>query len=88
MTPRKINAMLKNLNDIQFKLDAALGAAVAVEMRMRLISRLCEQVRDKLKELVNTYKASNKPKKPLSNKYWDCELFFLTERLMKYFIIN
>ena len=43
MTPGKIGAMLTNLNNIQLKLEAASGAAVAVEIRMRLIGQLCEQ---------------------------------------------
>ncbi len=85
MTPGEIGAMLTNLNNIQLKLEAASGAAVAVEMRMRLIGQLCEQVRDKLKELVNTYKASNKPKQPPSNKYWDCELSFLDQAIDEIF---
>jgi len=85
MTPGEIGAMLTNLNNIQLKLEAASGAAVAVEMRMRLIGQLSEPVRDKLKELVNVYKASNKLKKTPSNKYWDCELSFLDQAIDEIF---
>ncbi len=85
MTPGEIGAMLTNLNNIQLKLEAASGVAVAVEMRMRLIGQLCEPVRDKLKELVNAYKASNKLKKTPSNNYWDCELSFLDQAIDEIF---
>lgn len=85
MTPGEIGAMLTNLNNIQLKLEAASGGAVAVEMRMRLIGQLCEKVKNKIKEIINTYKSNNMPKKPPSNKYWDCELSFLDRAIEEIF---
>jgi hypothetical protein len=52
MTLGEIIAMLSTLKNIQDKLDKAAGAAVAIELRMRLIAQLCEPVRTKIIELV------------------------------------
>ena len=71
MDPGEIRATLANLNSLQFKLEAAAGAAVTVEMRMRLIGQLCERIRIELKKLVSAHKANKKLKKDFSNEYWN-----------------
>jgi len=38
------------LGNIQFKIDAAAGAATALEMRLRIVAELLQEVQDKLKE--------------------------------------
>ena len=79
--------MLSNLNDIQFELDTAAGAALAVEIRMRLIGQLSPQIQEKLKDLVKAHVLTFKkpPKNLPSDKYWDCNLSFLDQAIDEIF---
>jgi hypothetical protein len=60
---------IKNMNNIQEKLKSAAGLAVAIEMRMRVLSQLSELIRKELK----------------SKKYWNCKLYLIDEAIIKVF---
>lgn len=85
MTSSQINPMLANINSTQCKLDTATGAVVAVEVRMRLIGELCEQVQDRFTELVATAKKNKEVRKDASDKYNHCDLFFLDQAIYEVF---
>jgi hypothetical protein len=89
MTFGEINSILSNINNIQCKLDSATGATVAVELRMRLIGELSEQVRKKLKGVVTIEfeerKKENSQAKRKSDNYWNCDLSFLDQAIDQVF---
>ncbi len=89
MTPGEISTILKNIKQVQWKFDLASGAAVAVEVRMRLIGQLCEPVRDQLKKCVVYELIERKKKNPnakcKSYKHWNCELSFLEKAIDQVF---
>jgi len=74
-----------HLGNIQLKLDESAGAALSVEVRMRLIAELNQQVRSKIAELVEEEhkkrlkKNANAQKK--DENYWECNLCFLNEAI-------
>ncbi len=78
MRTGELSAMLINIKNLQSHIDSSSGAAVAVELRMRLIGELCEKVRDELKKIV---KEEPKGKYKKSDKYWDCKLEFLDQAI-------
>lgn len=67
-------------NNIKFKINEALGPAVTLEIRMRLIGQFSNSIRDKLKEL---YKKDKR--KYGSSNYWDCKLVALEEAIIEVF---
>lgn len=67
----------QHLQNIQLKLEKAAGLAVTTELRMRLIGQLSDPLKKKLKDLYIDNKKEAKPKKIISDQYWDCDLWFL-----------
>ena len=81
----EIGAMISNINNVQVALNSAAGAALMVELRMRLIGELSQPVRDKLLDLVDTFKKSNPKKKHVSDNYWNCDLAYLDDAIVEVF---
>lgn len=80
-----IGAMISNINNISVALNSAAGAALMVELRMRLIGELSQTVRDKLIDLVANVKNNNPKKKNISDNYWNCDLSFLDDAIVEAF---
>lgn len=76
-----IGAMISNINNIQIALSSAAGAALMVELRMRLIGEHSQTVRDKLIDIV----AATTKKKNTSNNYWNCDLSYLDDAIVEVF---
>ena len=83
LTSGEIDAILSNFRHVQCKLNEASGTAVAVEVRMRLIGQLSEEVRNSLTEIV-----AKSPKKRKSSDYIDCDLEFLDKAIDQVFSKN
>lgn len=82
----EIEPLLSYMKNIEIKLQEACGLTVAVELRMRLIGQFSQSVRDRVKELIQEWKAKNpKSKKKPSDKYWDCDLCFLDQAIADIF---
>lgn len=73
------------LNNIQLKLDSCAGAAVAIEIRMRLIGEFHDPVKNKLKEIVKKYQKDKKLKDTPPYEYWNCKLCFLDDAIDQIF---
>lgn len=71
MNASQINTMINNIDSVQIKINSATGAAVMVELRMRLIGELCARVRERLKDSITSKKEPN--------QYWNCKLSFLDD---------
>ncbi len=65
MQSGEINSILIHLDSLQLKMDKAAGAALSVELRMRLLAELSQPMRSELKK----------------NKYWNTELKFLVRAI-------
>ena len=80
MTSNEIGPRIGWCRNIQSKLNDAAGIAVGVELRMRLIGELSEEVRGRLNELISKerekLKSENKktPRHLKTSNYWDCQL--------------
>lgn len=81
----EIGAMISNINNIQQSLNSAAGAALMVELRMRLIGQLSQSVREKLTEIVDSFLKKNPKKKNVLDTYWNCELAFLDDAIGEVF---
>lgn len=82
----EIEPLLSYMNNIDVKLQEACGPTVAVELRMRLIGQFSQPVRDRVKELIQEWKAKNpKSKRKHSDKYWECDLCFLDQAIADIF---
>lgn len=80
-----ICAMISNINNIQVALDTAAGAALMVELRMRLLGEHSQPVRDKLIDLVAVIKKNKPKKKHISDNYWNCDLSLLDDAIVEVF---
>ena len=86
MKPGEITSMLNNFGHAQLHLNEAAGYAVMVEVRMRLIGQLCEEVRNALVEVVDKYMQDNpKCKRKPKVNYWECDLQFLDDAIDQVF---
>jgi len=82
MQEGNVQAILNAFENEMNGLERAAGAAVAVEMRMRMIGECSEDVRKKLKELVEKAKAKKtKCSSKKSVNYWDCDLCYLDDAI-------
>lgn len=81
----EIGAMISNINNIQVVLNSAAGAALMVELRMRLIGELSQSVRDKLIVLVDIFKKNHPKKKNVLDTYWNCDLSYLDDAIVEVF---
>ena len=77
--------LVKNLGNIQLKLNEASGLAVGIETRMRLIGELSEPIRAKLKEIYKNNDSKVTKKRASSPNYWKCELWMLEEAIIDVF---
>ena len=74
---------LNNLNNIALKFSEATGAVVLVELRMRLIAETYKPLQHGLAMII---KDAKKQKKRIRNeKYWDCDLEYLVNAVIKVF---
>jgi len=71
-----IEPVLRQLEHLNVKLGEALGSLIAVELQMRLICQLSENVRIKLKGYV---------KKDRDQEYWNCKLSRIEAAILEAF---
>ncbi len=74
-----------HLGNTLLKLSTASGAAVSVEVRMRLIGEFSEKVQKKLEELALSRKSKKELTKTPNHKYWECNLNLLEEAVLEIF---
>lgn len=77
--------LVKNLHNIQLKLNEASGLAVGIETRMRLIGELSDPLKAKLKEIYKNNDTKITRKRASSPNYWKCELWMLEEAIIEVF---
>ena len=64
-----VDQMISNAESIQCQLDTAMGVLVGgVELRMRLFAEICQDIQDKIKELVDVEWLERKQKDPSAKK--------------------
>lgn len=82
----EIEILVSCISNIEGQLEQACGAAVAVEMRMRLIGQFSQPIRERIKELIKEWKIKNpQSKNKPSDKYWNCDLCFLDQAIVDIF---
>lgn len=87
MRVEEVNSLLQSIANLERKVSDAAGAAILVELRMRLIAELCKPVRVKLEELIKE-KEKQSGKKIRDDKYWNCNLSFLEKAIQAVFSDN
>jgi hypothetical protein len=73
-------ALLTHLANNNSDIEKAAGAAMRVEILMRVIAELCEPVK---KEIAKNYESN--PRQARSPNYWNCTLWSLGEAIAKVF---
>ena len=71
-----INANLNCFANIQLALNQVAGLAVMIEVKMRTIAQLSQEVRDK-----SAYLIKNSKRKEKDADYWNCKLTYLDDAI-------
>ncbi len=75
-TKGTMTAIIKSIKDVEASFDAAAGATLAVEFRMRLLAEHSEEVRNELSLIVKTKKRYTHER-----HYWNCRLVDLDQAI-------